>query len=158
MSSIPEFYLEAVGKLPGECVNADMLLLRIPDPRPRLSLGTTSLPGPSTLHRQLGTGVDGTMLVLRHALVHARVLQAQLGEPQVPGQHFYPGLCRNARPGPGRDIRTTGVPACALTGGRSGDGAAWRKPPCTVLSRAAWIPGCRGSPALMPISTWKPGG
>ena len=170
LSSISEFYLEAVGKLPGECVNVDMLLLRIPDLRPpppptptpatspRVSLGTSSLPGPFTLHRQLGAGINGTVLVLCHALVHARVLQAQLGEPQVPGQHFYPGLCRNARPGQGRGIRTPGVPAWALTAGRSGEGAAWTKPPCAVLSRASWIPGCRGSPARTHVGTWKPGG
>lgn len=30
LSSIPECYLEAVGKLPGECANVDMPLLRIP--------------------------------------------------------------------------------------------------------------------------------
>lgn len=71
------------------------------------------------------------------------VLQAQLGEPQVP-RPALPGLC-SARPRQGRGIRTPGAPAC---GSRS-QSAQWRRgcleSPCAVLSRAAWIPGFRGS-------------
>ena len=158
LSSISEFYLEAVGKLPGECVNVDMLLLRIPDPGyppppPRVSLGTSSLPGPFTLHRQLGAGIDGTVLVLRHALVHARVLQAQLGEPQVPGQHFYPGLCRNARPGQGRGIRTPAVPAWVLTGGSVERALPGQSPHV----RSSPSPGSQAAEVPQPSRTWAHG-
>lgn len=87
-----------------------------------VSLGTSLASQGLTLHGQLGTGVDGAMLVLRNALVHARVVQAQLGETQVPGQHLYPGLCRKARPRTGGGIRT----ARAQGGGVVERGAQWR--------------------------------
>lgn len=58
-------------------------------------------PGPFTLDSQLSTGIDGAMLIFCHTLVHARVLQAQLRESQVPSQDLHPVLCRRAKAGQG---------------------------------------------------------
>jgi hypothetical protein len=70
--------------------------------------GVPYIPGSFTLYSQLGTGIDGAMLILCHTLVHSRVIQAQFREPQIPRQHLHSVLCRRVSPGQGRKIRSWG--------------------------------------------------
>lgn len=113
-------------------------------------------PWAHTLHGQLGAGIDGAMLVFRHALVHARVLQAQLGEAQVPSQHLNAGLCPREQ---GRGMRTAGGPGGGLgavetLGCHSPVEGAHSPSP---ISGPPGIPGLR-FPRPLPISTLKPEG
>lgn len=162
LSSIPEFYLEAVGKLPGECVNVDMLLLRIPDP------GYPPPPPP---------GVPGDILspwalylappARRWHRWYRACSPPRTGTCQSPPGSAWrtasprpallPGPVQKRPPRAGEGHQDPCSARVGAHGGLSGEGAAWTKPPCAVLSQS-WIPGCRGSPALTHVGTWKPGG